>query len=553
MEETSKLVNGPQWNVLTGRWIEYADLDGFPGECSPLEALERSGEIRKIVQSSPIDLFAAHRFLLTLLYWKAEEAGGVEALRRSLLGLAMPRRIIQAIRGEEPRFRLFGGEAPFLQDPSADPAKSPKPVGSLFAEFATGTNVAHFHHGDDRNLRLCARCATLGMMRVIPWSQSGGAGLTPSIHNAPPVFAIATGRNLTETLGHNLFPLSAEPGTARWSGHFTPADPAGRIPFLEAFTWNPRVIRLPLPERKGSCARCGRADVETIGPIAFAKNDRTKKRADKLPFEWRDPAAFYDVSREDGFTTYKSSNEETAALGLDLLGLVSGKRDFESQVTESGADGAAGWTLVVPSTNPANNKTYDHRRIDGHGDVAAFIRALGEDAAGVPAKREADGWVPPPIRRGGASAFVRAAVRWFDHADWSVLSNAAFKRMRDAPAALDLMTGVLWPLRSRGVAGLPSRDACWLTLKLMASVPARSRVPVARAAFLPLDAIPKRQPDRANARRKRGALVSYPLSFPRGVRLESALRRAIDTNLRKKRPHPIDWAGLCHALSRLPG
>lgn len=552
MEATSNLANDPHWNVLTGRWIEYADLDGFPGECSPLEALERSGEIRRIVQAGPADQFAAHRFLLTLLYWKAEEAGGVEALRRSLLGLTMPRRILDAIRGEEPRFRLFGGEAPFLQDPSADPAKSPKPVGSLFAEFATGTNVAHFHHGDDRNLRLCARCATLGMMRVIPWSQSGGAGLTPSIHNAPPVFAIATGRNLTETLGHNLIPLSAaEPGTARWSGHFTPADPAGRIPFLEAFTWNPRVIRLPLPERKGSCARCGRADMETIGLIAFAKNDRTHKPSGRKCFDWKDPAVFYEPSRDGGDATFKSTKEVSATNNTDLRPLADMSRTIRSVVMDSRPE-EADWSLFIACTD-CKCKTYDHRRIDGRGDVAAFVRALGEDAAGVPAKREADGWVPPPIRRGGASAFVRAAVRWFDHADWSILSNAAFKRMRDAPAALDLMTGVLWSLRSLGIAGLPSRDACWLTLKLMASVPARSRLPVARAAFLPLDAIPKRQPDRANARRKRGALVSYPLSFPRGVRLESALRRAIDTNLRKKRPQTIDWAGLCHALSRLPG
>jgi hypothetical protein len=32
----------------------------------------------------PLNLFAAHRFLITLIYWKAPEVGSLEALRESL-------------------------------------------------------------------------------------------------------------------------------------------------------------------------------------------------------------------------------------------------------------------------------------------------------------------------------------------------------------------------------------------------------------------------------------------------------------------------------------
>jgi hypothetical protein len=65
--------------------------------CSPLEALERSREIRCIAAASPVDLFAAHRFLLTLLYWKADVVDGVQEVRNALLRGEVPQEILEAI------------------------------------------------------------------------------------------------------------------------------------------------------------------------------------------------------------------------------------------------------------------------------------------------------------------------------------------------------------------------------------------------------------------------------------------------------------------------
>ena len=102
------------WNVLTARWLEVMDLCVEPQVCSPLEVLNRACEIRCLTLSSPLDLFAAHRFLLTLLYWKADAGGGVLRVRRSLLNGKIPRSVLEAIETEAPCFRLLDDSAPFL-------------------------------------------------------------------------------------------------------------------------------------------------------------------------------------------------------------------------------------------------------------------------------------------------------------------------------------------------------------------------------------------------------------------------------------------------------
>jgi hypothetical protein len=86
-------------------------------------------------------------------------------------------------------------------------------------------------------------------------------------------------------------------------------------------------------------------------------------------------------------------------------------------------------------------------------------------------------------------------------------------------------------------------------LKLMAAVPARARIPDARARFCPLRSIPKRQVD--ERRGERAALSPYPISLPRGHRLEADLRSVLDRHLRQRMPAAIDWAGLCQRLDEL--
>lgn len=535
------------WNVLTDRWLEVMNHDAEAEVCSPLEALNRAAEIRCIAVASPLDLFAAHRFLLTLLYWKADSAGGVPPVRESLLRGKVPRLVLDAIKAEAPCFRMFDDEAPFLQDPSVRDDKKRKSAGSFFAEFASGTNIAHFHHGDDKNMRLCMRCATIGMLRVVPWSQSGGAGLTPSVHGAPPIVAIASGRSLAITLGLNLVPLSVDAGAAKWTGHFVPTDKTTDIPYLEVLTWNPRRVHLSSPENANVCWRCGRTGVAAVGPIVYLKNEETKKQSEKKPFEWQDPAAFY--SPNEPYKTIKSTKEALAVEGRDLARLVNEENAPTSTIVAANPD-HQGWCLVVPCTTGKDKKTFDHRQLEFPSLSPDAVRSTLPPRVPATGPQGLDGWAEPrrPAGVGGATRFVQVVVRLLTHADWADLSAAAYREMHDSPAAFDILSGLLWPLR-RKVARLPSRNVAWLVLKLMATVPPRARVPHAGASFCPLRSLPKRQIDE---RRKTRAVASiYPVSFSRGRRLETDLRHELASNARRRTPRRIDWAGLCHSLDQL--
>jgi len=538
------------WNVLTSRWLDVMNVDSETQVCSPLEALEQAATIRCIALSSPLDLFAAHRFLLTLLYWKADKAGGVLKVRRSLLVGEAPRNLLEAIEAEAPCFRLFDDKRPFLQDPSVRNAKADKSTGSFFAEFASGTNIAHFHHGDDKKMRLCLSCATIGMLRLIPWTQAGGAGLTPSVHNAPPIMAIASGENLAVTLGLNLVPLSAETGVTKWTGWFVPSDKNATIPYLEAFTWNPRRVYLPSPEIVDVCWRCGKTGLPVIGPIVYLKNEETKTRkvkAKTIPFEWQDPSAFYSVDAP--FTTTKSTKETLAESGLDLRFLLDSDSAPKATVVRENPD-HQGWKIVIPCTNPLNNKTFDHRQIELTSLSPDVVRSTLPKDAQVGRSNGFDGWVEPrrTVHTEGADKFIRSAARLLTPADWAVLSDAAYRAMHDSPVAFDIFVGLFWSLRGK-VAGLPSRNVAWLVLKLMAAVPPIARVPHANAAFNPLWSLPKRQLD--ERRKNKSSLSPYPVSFPRGRRLEAELRSALESNMRRRKPESVDWIGLCHGLDKI--
>ena len=545
-----------EWNVLTGRWMETMANEGGARDCSPLEALTEANTFRCIAAANALDLFAAHRFLLTLLYWKSDAGGGVDRVRASLLQGNTPRPVLDAIAEAGPSFDLFDPEAPFLQDPTCQLSKESalKSAGYLFSEMATGTNVAHFHHGNDKDTRLCLRCATIGMIRLVPWTQSGGSGLSPSVHNAPPIMALASGENLAVTLGLNLVPIDGPAGEASWFGHFVPTDKASDIPYLEAFTWNPRRVLLPTPESQGSCWRCGQTDVPTVGRIAYMKNDETKsmKKANKnIPFSWKDPSAFYNSDPKTPFTTIKSGDEYRAASNSDLSSRLFPNKDApEKPAVFEMNEGHQGWSLIVPCTNPANNKAFDHRQVELSSLTNEAVRSEVQVDRQAVSPEGLDGWHQPGRARNypGAVRFVKAASRVLTHGDWSVLSEAAYKGMQESPAAFDVLTGLLWPLRN-ATRGLPSRNVAWLVLKLMSSVPASARTLHDDATFSPLRDLPKRE---GGQKPKDGrARFHYPVSFPAGHRLESELRGAIASNIKSRSAGPIDWATLCHDLDQL--
>ena len=326
----------------------------------------------------------------------------------------------------------------------------------------------------------------------------------------------------------------------------------GVIPYLEAFTWNPRRVHLGSPGAPDVCWRCGKSGSAVVGPIVYLKNDHTQKRADKQLFKWQDPAAFY--AADEPFKTMKSgmdrkTKEPTAASGRDLDWLLRTENAAMSLVVRANPS-HRNWLLVLPCTNPANNKTFDHRLLDLASLSTDAVRAILPGDRARSQSEGLDGWTEPSQRTTskGAARFVRAAAQLLTHGDWAVLSGAAYREMHQSPAAFDLLCGLFWPLRGK-VSGLPSRSVAWLVLKLMAAVPASARLPHANAAFCPLRCLAKRQPK--ERRKDRTTESLYPVSLPRGNRLEVALRHELDKNTRQREPQAIDWPRVCYALDQL--
>ncbi len=282
--------------------------------------------------------------------------------------------------------------------------------------------------------------------------------------------------------------------------------------------------------------------------MVYLKNENTKKRSDKAPFEWKDPAAFY--AAETPYKTLKSYGEELATNGRDLRPLADGDAAPKATVVLENPN-HQGWLLAIPCTNPANNKTFDHRQLELKALSPDWVRSVLPAAPPAGSPEGHDGWAAPgrPARAGGAGRFVRAAGRLLMDADWAALSGAAYREMDFSVAAFDVLSGLYWGLRNKKVGRLPSRKVAWLVLKLMAAVPTRARAARPDATFCPLRLLPKRQID--ECRGDRPTRSPYPASLPQGRRLEADLRGALESNMRRRTPEPIDWAGLCDGLDQL--
>jgi hypothetical protein len=533
------LVEKDPWNILERPWLAASTHHGAWRQVSPLDALRAPSEIRAIAASSPLDEFAALRFLTTLLYWKADAAGGIASLRSCLLRGEMPAGVVDAIAAEKRNFNLFDPKLPFLQDPAID-GVADKPVGSLYAEIATGTNIAHFDHSRDLSSPLCVACVVRGILRLVPWSQSGGAGLTPSIHGAPPIAVLPRGVSLAETLGGCLADNHCALGAPTWTGSFHPSKPNDSIPLLEGLTWNPRRVKVPRPTAEAHCGLCG-AYGPGISRIWFKKNEAVKKPevdGAKKPFEWRDPAFCY---RPEKTEPVRSGDEQAAALSKDLMWF------GDVQAPATGA-----WSAVIPCTNPANNKSFDHRRVEVR--AGTEVRTLKVQHHGADAiELEAQPFeLVEPVRwntavRSAVERFIGAAVAAIDETDWIALRCARGRSMHEAPEAFAVFSALYWRVRSAGRSTL-RREAAWMLLKLLALAPSSGRsTRCTRRLEDLLNAIPSRQAHRTRA--DAAGKSPYPISQPRGRKLENELEAAIEADVAGGRDIP--WLELGTYLNQL--
>ena len=284
--------------------------------------------------------------------------------------------------------------------------------------------------------------------------------------------------------------------------------------------------------------------------ITFKKNEAVKRPKDDgakaPPLDWRDPAFIYSEKYSE---TIKSSSESSAATAEDLRFL---------HREPPGSESAATFTIVVPCTNPANNKTFDHRRVEV-GAIAdlpqhrpthhgADPRSLIEE----PLPDRSVGWrgtaVTPSVRT-AIRRFVTVAINALNDADWLLLHRAIGRPMDQDAEAFAVFSAVFWRVRGGGRPQL-RREASWTLLKLMALAPSRLRVIAPDAQFGSLlDALPTKQA--SSSRSAQSDAEPYPLAPPRGHALEVALAAAVENQVTRGTALPwIELGAFLHNSSR---
>jgi CRISPR system Cascade subunit CasA len=259
------------------------------------EALVRAHEFQEVQHELPTVEFGLYRLLVALagdiFFVEPDEPLNTPRLGRVLAqGRFDEARIAAYFERYANRFDLFHETCPFLQIGGLQDKE--KPIANLLHPLPSGTNVTHFHHALENNLAVSPEAAFGLLTTIAPWMTAGGAGLSPSINGAPPVYALVKGNNLFETSVLNLcaMPLqyASDEDRPAWRWTREVGGERAEAGYLESLTWMPRRIRLT-PGEGGLCTLTGRDSAILVRTMKFVAGDSTR-------FAWQDPNAAYRLS-----------------------------------------------------------------------------------------------------------------------------------------------------------------------------------------------------------------------------------------------------------------
>ncbi len=244
-----------RYNLVEEPWIHALTRRGQLEWLSLAEAFRRAHEIHSFAYANPMDRFAVFRLMQAILYWlEGNPTPEKKAQPRELF-----ERVAAALEAQRNYFDLWGAEKRFYQlRPLKGEEALPSSVTRLFHEIPSGMNIAHFRHVWEEELGVCEPCATLGLLRMPPFTTQGGAGFSPGISGKPPIFGLEWGRELASSLLTNW--VIREPlGVPSWIDPELPTDGRAEIPLLTGLTWFARRVWLSPPEESTShCMLCGR-------------------------------------------------------------------------------------------------------------------------------------------------------------------------------------------------------------------------------------------------------------------------------------------------------
>lgn len=279
-----------EYNLIEKQWIPVLWTDGRVGRVGIREALTKSGQIRQIAASNPMDRVAILRFLLAVLYWcKENPPEDIDVTKLD----SFPPDWFAKLDGHKEWFNLFGDGKRFYQCHSE--AQKKLSANYLVQEIPTGTNMWHFRHSIDNRNGLCPACCATGLLRLPLFATSGGRGKPPGINSKPPIYAIPLGLSLAQTLILSWRHKSVF-GTPSWEKPDQRIPKTGEVPFLTGLTWLPRRVWLDTPDKNEStCISCGRKE-QLIRQCVFAGIGSTKANEEEPKRIWQDPHVIYDTN-----------------------------------------------------------------------------------------------------------------------------------------------------------------------------------------------------------------------------------------------------------------
>ncbi len=274
---------GGPYNLLDEQWIPVLYHDGRWERVGIIKALKEAGQIRQIAASNPMDRVALLRFLLAVLYWCRGNPPADDEKRKVLASGQFPAGWFGKLDEHRDCFNLLGEGNRFYQDPNAQRERA---VTDLLQEVPTGNNFWHFKHATDGKHRLCLACCAMGLLRLPLFSVSGLPDLKAGINGTPPVYLIAIGQTLQDTLLLNWRKVDCI-GDPAWirTGMANSVD--GAIPMLVGLTMLSRRVWLHGPEPADVCIGCGGRDLPLIRTCEFQTAGEQHNEA------WDDPHVLY--------------------------------------------------------------------------------------------------------------------------------------------------------------------------------------------------------------------------------------------------------------------
>lgn len=277
------------FNLLDDPWVPVLNHDGEFHRSNLVDFFRQAQQTRTFAVSNPMDRFALARFATILLVWLArEKLRAAPAAWPDLL-----ERLLPALEQHRPEFHLFGEGTRFYQA-NLTAENERVPVGYLFHEIPTGTNIAHFLHVWAEPARVCPACCVLGLLRLPVFTTVGGKGYSPGLVRADSCFSLAWHRDLAATLLANAVRLVEviDNGAPCWHD-WDSLDRTQPLRALAIMTAAPRKVRLCSPERTDRCTLCGQR-----APVVEHMRRTTDFVLPKPPVEeFTDPMV---VSKEKG-------------------------------------------------------------------------------------------------------------------------------------------------------------------------------------------------------------------------------------------------------------